>query len=135
MLVTAPVDRRLVTGAHEPAAAPPAVRAKVLGDAPIEAVELRLDDGAWRPMAPAAGGGSVWQAALGGGLAPQGGRITVRARDAMGREDADAVEPAGAGWVPPRRHADGSDADRIGAWPEKGILGTQLGPNRNGRKW
>lgn len=28
-----------------------------------------------------------------------------------------------------------SDADRIGAWPEKGILDTQLGPNRNGRKW
>jgi Icc protein len=23
----------------------------------------------------------------------------------------------------------------IGAWPERGILGTQLGPNKNGRKW
>jgi 3',5'-cyclic-AMP phosphodiesterase len=23
----------------------------------------------------------------------------------------------------------------IGAWPEKHILGTQLGPNKNGRKW
>ncbi len=27
------------------------------------------------------------------------------------------------------------DLDRIGAWPAKGLLDTQLGPNRNGRKW
>jgi 3',5'-cyclic-AMP phosphodiesterase len=47
----------------------------------------------------------------------------------------DDVEPAWPGWSPPARYADGSDADRIGARPEKGILGTQLGPNRNGRKW
>jgi 3',5'-cyclic-AMP phosphodiesterase len=31
--------------------------------------------------------------------------------------------------------ADGSDADALGLWPEKHILGTQLGPNRNGRQW
>jgi len=30
---------------------------------------------------------------------------------------------------------DGSDRDRVGAWLEKGILDTQLGPNRNGKKW
>ncbi len=35
----------------------------------------------------------------------------------------------------PKRRADGSDADRVGAWPERGIFDTQLGPNRNGRKW
>lgn len=23
----------------------------------------------------------------------------------------------------------------LGAWRERGILGTQLGPNKNGRKW
>lgn len=23
----------------------------------------------------------------------------------------------------------------IGAWPECGILGTQMGPDKNGRKW
>jgi 3',5'-cyclic-AMP phosphodiesterase len=37
--------------------------------------------------------------------------------------------------VPARRFADGSDRNAIGARLEKGILGTQLGPNRNGRKW
>jgi Icc protein len=34
-----------------------------------------------------------------------------------------------------RSELGGSDADTIGAWPEKHIPGTQLGPNRNGRKW
>ena len=29
----------------------------------------------------------------------------------------------------------GLDGDRVaGAWPERGILGTQLGPNKNGRR-
>ncbi len=27
------------------------------------------------------------------------------------------------------------DEDRVGAWPEKFIFDTQLGPNRNGRHW
>jgi hypothetical protein len=31
--------------------------------------------------------------------------------------------------------ADGSDLDRVGAWPEKGIFNTQLGPNRKRGKW
>ncbi|QIE26582.1 hypothetical protein SBC1_41420 (plasmid) [Caballeronia sp. SBC1] len=35
----------------------------------------------------------------------------------------------------PQRYADGSDNDAVGAWEEKHIVGTQLGPNRNGRKW
>jgi hypothetical protein len=30
---------------------------------------------------------------------------------------------------------DGSDADRIGPWPERHLFDTQLGPNRNGRHW
>jgi 3',5'-cyclic-AMP phosphodiesterase len=29
----------------------------------------------------------------------------------------------------------GDSVNAIGAYPEKGLLGTQLGPNRNGRKW
>jgi len=37
--------------------------------------------------------------------------------------------------TPPARVGDGSDQDRVDPWPEKGILGTQLGPNRNGRQW
>jgi hypothetical protein len=130
VLITAPVDRRLVKDQTHSATGALMVRAKVVGDAPIETVELRVDGGEWVSMAPTPDAAAVWQAA-----AARGARVTVRTRDARGRTDADAVEPAGAGWAPPARHADGSDADRIGAWPEKGIFDTQLGPNRNGRTW
>jgi len=74
---------------------------------------------------------ALWEAS-GAAVSEQ---VRVRARDPRGRQDADAISPAPSGWTPPERAADGSDRDRVGAWPEKGILDTQLGPNRNGRKW
>jgi len=130
VLVTSPVDRRLVTDLTHTASDPFVVRAKVVGDAPIETVELRVGDDNWAPMAPEPSATAVWQAS-----APRRGRVVVRARDARGRTDEDGVDPASPDWSAPVRRADGSDADRIGAWPEKGLLDTQLGPNRRGRKW
>jgi 3',5'-cyclic-AMP phosphodiesterase len=38
-------------------------------------------------------------------------------------------------YVAARRKPTGSDVGSIGIWPERHLLGTQLGPNRNGRKW
>jgi Icc protein len=131
VLVTQPVDRRLVTGANQIACGSFVVRAKVVGDAPVEMVEVRVNDGDWAPMAAVPGAIALWEAHCNG----PGKSVCVRARDTQGREDADRVEPTRPGWTPPERTADGSDRDRVGAWPEKGILDTQLGPNRNGRKW
>ncbi len=130
VLITAPVDRRLVTGLGNTRPAPFIIHAKVVGDAPIETVEVSVDDGPWLPMAPISGITAMWQIS-----AAHNARIRVRARDSLGRVDEDQVAPAEPRCTPPARHADGSDADRIGAWPQKGIFGTQLGPNRNGRKW
>jgi Icc protein len=130
VLITAPVDRRLVTSANHICAGPFTVRAKVVGDAPIQTVEVCVDDGDWVPMAFVPGAASVWQAST-----ARGEHVVVRARDARGRIDDDQIEVGGQGYVPPARRADGSDADRIGPWPEKGIFDSQLGPNRNGRKW
>lgn len=131
VLVTRPTDRRLATEASRVAADTPVVRAKVIGDAPITAVEMRADDGKWMPMQPVLGNTALWEASGPTDLC----HVTVRARDAKDRLDEDCIEPAGDDWTMPKRQADGSDADRIEAWPERGILGTQLGPNRNGRKW
>ena len=131
VLVTRPADRRLATRASLAADGALAVRAKMFGDAPIEAAEASLDDGEWLPMTPAPSEPGLWEAR---GSAPFR-RVLVRARDANGRLDEDRVELADPGWTPPERAGDGSDRDRIGAWPGKGILDTQLGPNRNGRKW
>ncbi len=130
VLVTRPVDRRLVTDLSQTLESPIVVRAKVVGDEPITMVEMRVDDGDWAPMAPVSGTSAFWQAPV-----VHGTRFAVRARDARRRTDVDYVEAPGSDWTPPARRADGSDADRVGVWPEKGIFDTQLGPNRNGRKW
>ena len=131
VLITRPADRRLVTSASQLVDDMFVVRAKVIGDAPIRSVEVTLDDGDWMPMAPVPETTALWSCHW-----PTASKtINVRARDALGREDDDRIECAGATWKPPKRAADGSDRDRVGAWPAKEIVDTQLGPNRNGRKW
>ena len=130
VLITHPTHRRLSTRARRASGGALVVRAKVLSDAPITAVETGADDGTRTPMRPAPGGAALWEAPIRAGMS----RVAVRACDANGREDEDRVEPASDGSTAPERHADGSDAERVGAWPERGIAGTQLGPNRNGRK-
>ena len=131
VLVTQPADRRLATEAGQVVHGPFTVRAKVLGDAPISSVEAQVDDGGWKPMVQAPEEVTLWEAWC---EAP--GRIVrVRARDAKERTDQDTVELALPGWTVPEGAGDGSDQDRVGAWPEKGILDTQLGPNRKGKKW
>ncbi len=65
-------------------------------------------------------------------------RVMVRAEGADGLEGSDTITVrvhAGGDYAAPFRQGDGSDKDALGAWHEKGIMGTQLGPNRNGRKW
>ena len=130
VLVTQPADQRLMPDAAQPVDGAFTVRAKVLDDQPVTSVEMQVDHGPWQQMGPAAEA-ALWEAQC----TTPGGAVRVRARDARGRTDTDAVQPARAGWTPPRRAADGSDADRVGPWLERGILNTQLGPNRNGKKW
>ncbi len=61
VLVTTPVDRRLVTDARQVLEVPFVARAKVLGDASITAVEVRVDDSDWVPMAAVPGDTALWQ--------------------------------------------------------------------------
>ncbi len=123
VLITSPADRRLSFG-------PPTgdrLRARVIGDVPIVSVECHGGD-AWHAMT-ATGDPAVWEAEM-----PENGTVVrVRATDARGRTDEDRIETGHDASIV--RAADGSDRDAVGAWPEKGILGTQLGPNRNGRAW
>ena len=131
VLVTQPADRRLLTSPAQVVDGPVTVRTKVLADAPVVRVEAQAAGGDWTPMEPVTGEAALWSARLD----PPGDTVCVRVVDARGRTDEDEVEPARPGWIPPPRNADGSDADRIGAWPGRGILDTQLGPNRKGKKW
>jgi hypothetical protein len=49
--------------------------------------------------------------------------------------ECDQIVVATSGYRPLDRTASGSDADALQAWPERHLLGTRLGPTRNGRQW
>jgi 3',5'-cyclic-AMP phosphodiesterase len=133
VMITSPADRRLATAALDPSD-DVVVRALVLWDAPEASwsCQARVDGGpphTMKPVSPRIVQGRVpW---------PDGSRrLSVTVTDARGRTDTDTIEPVSRTFVPPLTpDKPGSDAFRTGAWPEKGIRGDQLGPNRNGRHW
>jgi hypothetical protein len=134
-LVTSPSDRRLDTECGRSDLKPNGpfeVRARAWSGRRIGAVACRIDGGDWREMSPPTSGNS-WTSIR---EAPaRAFRLDVRAVDESGSSDVDTIDVAVARGEPIARRADGSDADAVGAWLDKGIIGTQLGPNRNGRHW
>jgi 3',5'-cyclic-AMP phosphodiesterase len=129
VMITFPADRRLAIGEHRGAVKVPQVRAFAWGAAPVAKAEFRIDDQQWRPMV--AGGTGAFAAEL--DALDRSFRLSVRATDQQGSQDTDTID------VAPCRamngKSTGSDFGSVGAWPERHLLGTQLGPNRNGRKW
>jgi 3',5'-cyclic-AMP phosphodiesterase len=111
--------------------------AKAWGSAGVTSAGCRIDDGPWQAMSRIATT-SLWRCAWSSTEVMDGlHRITVRVRSADGREGADTVSvlSSQSGRYQPPKRQPGDDANAIGAYPEKGILGTQLGPNKNGDKW
>jgi hypothetical protein len=103
----------------------------------IVSADCRFDDGLWQPMRPL-GTGPAWSCTWNSSDVADGvHRVTVLARCADGRTATDTISvltSQSGRYQAPRREARDS-ANAISAYPEKGILGTQLGPNKNGRKW
>ncbi|WP_247513827.1 metallophosphoesterase [Bradyrhizobium sp. 157] len=130
VMITSPADRRLAIAPHSgPGNVCREVRASAWGAVPIAQAEFKIDDQAWRPMY--GGNGGLFRAGL---TAPDGPfRLSVRVIDQQRNQDTDTIDVAS--HVAAERNSTGSDAGSIGAWPERHLLGTQLGPNRNGRKW
>ena len=60
-------------------------------------------------------------------------RLSVRVIDQQRNCDTDTIEVAP--YVAVDRKPTGGDDGSIGEWPERHLLKTQLGPNRNGKKW
>ncbi len=135
VMITSPADYRLITNpdaADQVAHGHFDVRALAWSGQGIVACSCRIDDGPWLAMSQMSATPS-WQYRC---EAPNRDfDLTVRVSDAAGNTDAETIRVAGGNYRAPQRKADGSDADAVGAWPEKHISGTQLGPNRNGRKW
>lgn len=131
--IVAPADIRMVTRPADPQQVPRPgdvlIVAKLFGHV-TGPVVLTIDDGSHVAMVPA--GSALWNARV--SLAPGLHRVTVASgtdRDTIQllvRPEHDI----------PRRGllvAPGRDIHTIGAWPDRGIEGTQLGPNKNGRHW
>lgn len=129
-IVDPTVPRQLVRGTVE-------VRAKTFDAEGAAFVRCRIDEGSWQPMRRT-GTAPIWSHAWDSVQAPDGShRITVEARCADGRTATDSIavltSQSGRFEAPLRLRGDSANA--IGAYLERGILGTQLGPNKNGRKW
>lgn len=132
VLITAPADYRLLRRADQAVEQQFTVRAVVFDSQPIIDVHYWLAAGPRLDMHLDAHG--VWTATAtvpiaAGPLLT----LTVEARDATGRPGRHQLTLARAPYQPVQRPGAGSDATSIGAWEENGILGTQLGPNRNAK--
>lgn len=136
VLITSPVDRRLLTDPWAPEQRPTgdfSVRAKVFGEDVAE-VWLQVEGRAPQRMAPVAGEAALWSAAT-AALADGDHRLTVEARTADGVRTRDTITVSTTATPLVREAVPGTDAHTVGAWPEHGLLGTQLGPNKNGHGW
>jgi Icc protein len=137
VLITSPSDHRLITDPTAIDQVPSGllrVRAKAFGGT-IKRVIARLADGPDIEMmedVPHIWSGTIADVpdglqtlqveavTIGGAVK----RDTIQVR--VGRSDATDDE---------RVRAQHRDFEPIGSWPERNLLGSQLGPNKNGRKW
>ncbi|HEY0912538.1 MAG TPA: metallophosphoesterase [Bradyrhizobium sp.] len=129
VMITSPADRRLATTANQIEGATCAIRASAVGEVPITEAVFKVDNEKWQPLDGGDGG-------LFAALTPIPDRpfkLSVRVTDQNSHQDIDTIEVSRRPAI--NRKSTGSDAGSIGAWPERHLLGTQLGPNRNGRKW
>jgi Icc protein len=60
--------------------------------------------------------------------------LKVSVEDARGRIATDEIRLV-SGDLMARERVEPDQDNALGAWPEHGLLGTQLGPNKNGKKW
>jgi Icc protein len=60
--------------------------------------------------------------------------LKVSFKDAHGKIASDENRLA-VGQRPEKKFEERDQDNALGAWPEHGLLGTQLGPNKNGKKW
>jgi 3',5'-cyclic-AMP phosphodiesterase len=140
VMITAPADAAFITDAqraNQLLRGTIDVHAKAWGGFGISSARCRVDDEPWRGMSRV-GTTRLWRYAWGSmGVTDGVHRITVQVRAADGNEASDTISvlTSQAGRYQPPQRQPGDDANAIGAYPEKGILGTQLGPNKNGRKW
>jgi 3',5'-cyclic-AMP phosphodiesterase len=129
--ITSPSDERLLTKSSEIPQEIVKVRAKFWGKA--EALEAKVDLGGQTHALERVGDSNVWEAEL---PTPSKGThpLKVSFKDSHGKVASDEIRLA-VGQRTERTSEERDQDNALEAWPEHGLLGTQLGPNKNGKKW
>jgi predicted phosphodiesterase len=130
-VITSPSDERLLTKSTETPQETLKIRAKFWGR--VEALESVAHlDGQTHPMKRVSDS-HVWEADV---PTPREGTypLKVSFKDAHGEIASDEICLA-AGLRTERKSEERDQDNALKAWPEHGLLGTQLGPNKNGKKW
>ena len=130
-VITSPSDERLLTKSSEMPQEILNVRAKFWGE--VESIEVTAHlDGQMKPMKRVSDS-HVWEADM---PTPHEGThpLTVSFKDAHGKVASDEIRLA-VGQRTERKSVERDQDNALEAWPEHGLLGTQLGPNKNGKKW
>ena len=130
-IITSPSDQRLLTQSSETPRGKLKIRAKFWGEAePLQATAHL--DGQTEQMQRVSNS-RVWEVDM---PMPREGSypLTVAFNDTHGTIAGDEIRIA----VGQRAENEFEERDQdnaLEAWPEHGLLGTQLGPNKNGKKW
>jgi hypothetical protein len=140
VMITSPADQHFIVEPERPdqvVRGVVEVRARTWDDQEIVSATCEIDGDSPRAMTQA-GPGAVWRCLWDSTDRADGAhRIAVRVINASGMVADDSVtvliDQAGR-YTPPVREP-GDSVNAVGAWAEKGVLGTQLGPNKNGRRW
>ena len=131
MIITSPSDERLLTSTSEAQRGTLRVRAKFWGEAAALRATARLDG--QDVLMERVEKSQVWEAHL--AISRQGVySLLVMVDDVRGNVATDEIRVV-SGDPPERKRAERDQDNALEAWPEHGLLGTQLGPNKNGKKW
>jgi Icc protein len=130
-VITSPSDERLLTKSSKIPQETLKIRAKFWGE--VEAVEATAHlHGQTLPMKRVSNS-HVWEADVPNPI-EETHPIKVSFKDAHGKVASDEIRLA-VGQRTERKSEERDQDNALEAWPEHGLLGTQLGPNKNGKKW
>ncbi len=137
VIITSPADERLLADdatSDSSSRKQLLVRAKVWGRAAIRTVKATIQDmTVSMQLIPET---RVWEGTLQiDQLEPGTHALQVIAMDADGQVTTDQIRALIGEHRRANKRAERDQDNALGAWPEHGLLGTQLGPNKNGRKW
>ena len=138
VMITSPADERFITDVTldgHVAEGNILVRAKVWTDSSILRATAELEDQTVQlTQVP---NSNVWHGELTRGKLSDGVYpLFVSALDANGNHAEDSIRMVlGSSAYQSVERSDRDKDNAVGAWPERGLLGTQLGPNKNGKKW